>query len=788
MDLVLFFISTILAVVLLLILIKLRKIIVEKNKLQERFDYLQRLSKTGYFDGYFSDDNVWWSEELNKLIGLEPDNYITHKKAALDLIYEKDRAQYINQLENLIQTKEPLATEYRGLKNDTGELRHYKTNVELITDKLGNPIGLRGTVQDNTDKKEIQQALNESEIKQANVISNIDDLVFVVNNDGIFTDFYNSSSRAELYTTPEQFLNKHHSAVLPENISKNFDSTINLIKIDGQSRQFDYSIEINGEVKWNNVKVSVFKGKDGNKEGYIVVARDFTERKLIEEKLAESEKRFRKMTELLPVAVLEVDLDGSINYINSKTIEWFGYSEDEFLSDLKTFDLVIPEQRDKIKENLKNRIKNPDLGPIEYSGMKKSGDAFDVLLFASPIRIGDELIGFRGVLMDISERKKHQSELQKISKLDSLGILAGGIAHNFKNILAAITLSVDVIKMSPLSIEKQLNRIIASLEQANALATRFQTFTKSNEPTLESVNINEIIENSVEIALAGTSNKVELNLEADIFPIKADSKQLNEVILNLLINACQAMPKGGRISISTKNIHVLENQIQSLSEDDYIKIEIEDEGIGIEKDAIDEIFTPFYTTKKDGQGLGLPTVYFIIKNHDGAITVKSEINKGTIFTIFLRKQAEKKDEIIIEPLKENPREFKKTRVFLVDDDVNITNTMLDVSEIITELEIQSFNNPLKAISFFKETHTKYPFDIAILDMTLVGYEIDGLDVLKEIRKIDPNIKTLVFSGHSSKPVVSHYEEFGFDGRLEKPCNFEHLLDTILSVLNTEKNA
>jgi PAS domain S-box-containing protein len=508
----------------------------------------------------------------------------------------------------------------------------------------------------------------------------------------------------------------------------------------------------------------------------------------IENKLIESEKRFREMTELLPVAVLEVDLDGAINYVNSKTLEWFGYEKGEMLGRLKTNDLVVPEQRNKIKENLKSRIQNPNMGSIEYSGIKKNGEAFDVLLFASPIRNGNELIGFRGVLMDISERKKHQSELQKISKLESLGILAGGIAHNFKNILAAITLSVDVIKMSPLSIEKQLNRIIASLEQANALATRFQTFTKSNEPALETVNINEIIENSVEIALAGTSNKIKLNLETEIFSVKADSKQLNEVILNLLINACQAMPKGGDISITTKNVHILNNQIQSLSEDDYVKIDIEDEGMGIEKDAIEEIFTPFYTTKKDGQGLGLPTVYFIIKNHEGAITVTSEINKGTIFTIYLKKQTENLDEILIEPFIDNPRVLKKTRVFLVDDDVNITNTMLDVSEIITELEIQSFNNPLKAISFFKETHLENPFDIAILDMTLVGYEIDGLDVLNEIKKIDPNIKALVFSGHSSKPVVSHYEEFGFDGRLEKPCNFEHLLDTIHKVLNTERNA
>ncbi len=774
--------------VLIITVKKLKGIIAQRDILKKRFDDLQRLSNTGYFDGYFSDDEVWWSEELNKLIGLTPDEYVTKKEAAINLIYEEDRGEYLKQLENTILTGVPLATEYRGIKVNTGELRYYKTNIEIIKDDSGNNIGLIGTVQDNTDKKEIQQALNESEVKQANVMSNIDDLVFVVDNEGYFIDYYNSSSNNELYTTPDMFLNKHYSEVLPESITTKFTSVLELLKIDGKSRQFDYSLYINGDTKWNNVKVSVFKGKEGKEEGFIIVARDFTERKLIEEKLVESEKRFRKMTELLPVAVLEVDLEGSITYANSKTLEWFGYDKVEFLDNLKTYDLVVPEQRTKIKENLKSRILNPNLGPIEYTGMKKNGEYFDVLLFASPIKKDDELIGFRGVLMDISERKKHLSELQKISKLESLGILAGGIAHNFKNILAAITLSVDVIKMSPLSIEKQLNRISASLEQANALATRFQTFTKSNEPTLESVNINEIIENSVEIALAGTSNQIKLNLDPNIHSIEADSKQLNEVILNLLINASQAMPKGGNIDITTCNVILMDNQIQSLEEGDYIRIDIKDEGTGIEKEVIEEIFTPFYTTKKDGQGLGLPTVYFIIKNHNGAIVVESEINKGTLFTIYLRKQVEQKDRIEIDKIENRPKKYRKTRVFLVDDDVNITNTMSDVSEVITDLEIKSFNNPLKAISFFKETHPKYPFDVAILDMTLVGYEIDGLDVLNELRKIDPNIKALVFSGHSSKPVVSHYEEFGFNGRLDKPCNFEHLLDTIHEVVYKEKNA
>lgn len=276
---ILIFISVSLVASLVYFSFKLNKIKTKLNTLKTRFDNLQRLSQTGYFDGYFIDDDVWWSEELNKLVGLKPEEYITKKADALNLIFEEDREEYIKQLENSIATYQPLRTEYRGKNIRTGEIRHYWTNVEVIKDEEGKPIGLRGTVQDNTEKKAIQKALSESEVKQANVMSNIDDLIFIVDENEIFIDYYNSSTNDILYKMPKDFLYKHHSEVLPESISQTFAETIKQIKTDGKSRQFDYSMDINGEKKWNNVKVSIYKGIEGKKEGYIVVARDYTERK-----------------------------------------------------------------------------------------------------------------------------------------------------------------------------------------------------------------------------------------------------------------------------------------------------------------------------------------------------------------------------------------------------------------------------------------------------------------------------------------------------------------------------
>lgn len=785
MTLVFIIISILLLSYLVLITKKLRNTIAHKERLQARFNYLQRLSKTGYFDGNFSDEYVWWSDELNKLIGLEPDDYITSKKEALEFIYEEDRGNYIIALENSIKTGDGFAQEFRAKHKKTGELKYYKINAEIIKDKNGNPYELRGTVRDINEKRIIKQALYESEVKQANVMSNIDDLVFVLDNDGVFIEFYSSAADDELYVSPDKFINKHHSEVLPQEVSEKFENTINMIDLDGKSRKFDYSLKINEEVRWNNVKVSVFKDEKGNKNGYIVVARDITTRKQIEDKLSESEMRFRELTELLPVAVFEIDKNYSINYVNKKGFEWFKYSEQDFEKGISILDLFVDNDKKNLVSNIERRLDNEDIGAVEYKAKTKNGEIFDVLIFATPIISDEQFIGIRGVLMDISDRKKYLKELEKFSKFESLGILAGGIAHNFKNILAAVILSVDIIKLDPKSIEKQLKRISASLEQANALATRFQTFTKSNEPSLEEININKVLEEAIEIAFAGSQYSVISKFDINLTKTLADSKQLNEVFLNLLINAIQAMREGGELIANTSQVYIKDNEIPNLSQGEYIKISIIDNGIGMSEEQLEQIFTPFYTTKKEGHGLGLVTVFSIIKSHNGSIQIESELNKGTKFDIYLPIIINNKNNqsTILSSGNINDEMIK---VVLVDDDINITESLNEISGLVNKIDLKTFNNPYEAIQYMKLKSPKELFEVAILDMTFVGYNINGIELLQRIKEYYPDIKSLVFSGHSSKPIVSNYFEYGFDARLEKPCNFQQLIDKVYEVINTKK--
>jgi CheY-like chemotaxis protein len=291
-----------------------------------------------------------------------------------------------------------------------------------------------------------------------------------------------------------------------------------------------------------------------------------------------------------------------------------------------------------------------------------------------------------------------------------------------------------------------------------------------------------LLEEGIESAFAGTSCAVETKFNAQTNSTMGDSKQLNEVFLNLFINAHQATSDGGIIKIITTNEFVRHNKIANLHEGNYIKITVSDNGVGITEAQLDKLFTPFYTTKQHGNGLGLVTVFSIVNAHAGSVQVESKVGIGTQFHVYLPIRDEIRSMNNTETIDnlDNSKEYK-VKVILVDDDKNITEMMTELSKEIDRIELKTFNDPDMAIQYFRMKSTVDPFEVAILDMTLVGFDKSGVDVLNILKEIDPAVKAIIFTGHSSKPIVSNYRDYGFDGKLEKPCNFEQLLDKVNDV-------
>ncbi len=388
---------------------------------------------------------------------------------------------------------------------------------------------------------------------------------------------------------------------------------------------------------------------------------------------------------------------------------------------------------------------------------------------------------------DITERKRLEEELRKMHKLDSIGVLAGGIAHDFNNLLAAVRSNVYMSKAKvsrKSSVYKMLESAENSLLMAATITGQLLTFAKGGAPIKEAISIIEIIKESAEFALSGCSIKCEYNMADNLWPVEADMRQIYQALHNIILNAVQSMPDGGTIRVSAENSSPGSDSGLPLQEGRYIKIVIQDQGIGIAEEHLQKIFDPYFSTQELGRGLGLSIVYSIIKNHDGHILAESEKGVGTTFTIYLPAGEEQ--------IKEEKLKEKKTiedtvvavggKILLMDDEEIIRES---IGQLLTYkgYEVECVKDGDEAIELYtKAMETSRPFDAVILDLTIRG-GMGGKETIQKLLEIDPNVKAIVASGYSNDPVLANFEGYGFTDVFNKASEPEELLDALNRVFN-----
>ncbi len=375
---------------------------------------------------------------------------------------------------------------------------------------------------------------------------------------------------------------------------------------------------------------------------------------------------------------------------------------------------------------------------------------------------------------------KQTKQIENAMKLKSLGVLAGGIAHDFNNILAAVIGNISLLKYDFSKDKENFEKIVdieKAVSKARGLTNQLLTFSKGGAPVKDISSIKDIIKDTVLFALSGSDVKVHFNIEKNLWNANIDENQISQVIQNMTLNAKDAMPNGGILTIKVTN-RILMKSRENIKTGKYIQIEIIDNGIGIPKRNIKYIFEPYYTTKEKGSGLGLFICYSIINNHDGYINVSSEVNKGTSFTIYLPAVEE---EVKMKKNKDIINIKIEGKVLILDDDNMILNMLRKMLSFIGLKSVVT-NDGNETLNVFKEYYDKKnSFDIVILDLTIKG-GIGGKDVIHQIKKIDPNIKTIVTSGYSNDPVMSDYKKYGFDRVIKKPFIFEDLVKIIQELL------
>lgn len=377
-----------------------------------------------------------------------------------------------------------------------------------------------------------------------------------------------------------------------------------------------------------------------------------------------------------------------------------------------------------------------------------------------------------------------QDELLRTRNLESIGVLAGGIAHDFNNILTAIVgnISLARLHLPPRDAAQELlDEAEKALWRARSLTQQLLTFAKGGSPIKQTASLAEVLEETATFALRGAAARLQLRLAPDLWPAEFDRGQISQVINNLVLNANQAMPEGGTITIDAENRSIREGEVAGLIAGDYVRIEVSDTGIGIAPENIERIFDPYFTTKEKGSGLGLATSYSIVKRHAGTIQVRSRLGHGTRFTLYL---PAKRAAVLAQNAVDAPH-TGVGRVLVLDDDPGIRAL---VERLLARLgyEVATVADCETMLATYGQARAGgRGFDAVIVDLTIPG-GMGGAACMQALLGLDPNAVGIVCSGYSNDPVVADFRRHGFKAMVPKPYTLAELGAALALALKEER--
>ncbi len=525
----------------------------------------------------------------------------------------------------------------------------------------------------------------------------------------------------------------------------------------------------------------------------VSVASDITERKKMEDDLKYSEARFRDMCDFMPQVIYEADLNGNLTYINRRAFDVFGYAPEDFTSGISLFDVLAPEDLPRAKGAIGAILKGDVSRGNEYRAIRKDGTSFPILVSSGPMIRDGTTLGIRGVLADLTERKlaeaqklEFEKHIQLTEKIDSLGVLAGGIAHDFNNLLGGLygylEMALDHCKPED-KVAAFIRKAEITFERAKDLTLQLLTFAKGGAPIRATGSLAPLLHDNSKFALSGSNVTCSFRIARNLRLCDFDKNQIGQVIDNLVINARQAMPDGGKLTVAAKNLSVKVGTTPTDVKKNFIKITFSDTGPGIPAEVLPKIFDPFFTTKKKGTGLGLTTVYSIIKKHDGEISVESAPGKGATFHILLpaseRMETDKQP-----PARASHKGAGRTLV--MDDEPamrEILGAMLTSMGYTVDYAVDGW----EALDLASEAkRRKKPFAAVFMDLTIPG-GMGGRETIGPLRQIAPDVAAFVVSGYSQNPVMSDPAKFGFADKLQKPfkkSELSELLNTYMPLVAT----
>jgi len=504
------------------------------------------------------------------------------------------------------------------------------------------------------------------------------------------------------------------------------------------------------------------------------------------------DQTYRRLVEVMSEGAVVLTAEGDVLYCNRCFADMVKLSLEKVLGDtVRRF--FSADDQVAMQTILDEALAGSGVRKLELPLRTGDGEAIPVYISATGLAL-DDVMAVCMVVTDLTEQKRSQQRMAagmkrleeeqlKANKLESLGLLAGGLAHDLNNTLTAILGNISLAKRSLRSNETALRRLSeaeAACKQARDVTQQLLTFAKGGEPVKETTSIAQLLQDWTGFALAGSQVDCKFALDPNLWHVDVDQGQMSRVINNLLINAQQSMPEGGTITIRAMNVTLGRQRSQNppslpLPAGDYVKIDVQDTGPGIPETHLSRIFDPYFTTKQEGSGLGLAITYSVVKAHDGLITVESQLGVGTTFHIYLPASSSIPDTSERIPEHAYPG---RLRVLVMDDQASIKDLIRHILAEIQGAEVEFADDGLQAIELYEEAREAgRPIDIVLLDLTIPG-GMGGKETISRLLDIDPNTKAIVFSGYSDGPILSKYQEYGFKGVIRKPFDIDEFLECL----------
>ncbi|MGB5985228.1 MAG: PAS domain S-box protein [Desulfobacterales bacterium] len=746
--------------------------------------------------GFLWDSQPDWRVEfvtgnVRRIFGYSAKEFLNGRVVYRDLVHPDD-------LERVIQEVTDYSTEARRMEfthepyrivAKGGAVRWVNDHTFIRRDSEGTITHYQGIVEEITDRIMAEQALRESEEKFSKAFELNPDIVAILRiKDGVILNVNDSFENITGYSRQEAIgrgsvkdLNlwadpEVREAYMEEILrtGSTHNMTLRLRTKSGEPRLAAVGatlIELSGE------------------PCVLETIRDVTDERRAHSQLAAEKERLAVTLRSIGDAVITTDREGRIVLMNPIAEDLTGWKE------AKALGRPLPEVFRIISETTRQPRTNPVATVLETGRITalanhtvliaKDGREFLIADSGAPILDhAGEIIGVVLVFRDTTDRQLMEKELLKMEKLKSLGVLAGGIAHDFNNFLSGIIGNVSLAKLliqsgSPGA--RELDEMEKAAVRAKDLTQQLLTFSKGGDPVKCTTRIAELVRESTRFALRGSNVGCDYQINSDLRLAEVDEGQIAQVLHNLMINADQAMPDGGVVSIKGRNVTLSAGNPYLLEAGDYIQISVQDQGLGIKAEHLKKVFDPYFTTKQKGSGLGLAVAYNIIAKHNGKLTVTSQLGEGATFTILLpacegTRIGDRRDS----------REILtgEGRILIMDDEDFIRNL---AEAMLKRMGYQVALAPdgEAAVAMYREAHEAgKTFDAVVLDLTVPG-GMGGKEAIGHLRALDPEVRAIVSSGYSNDPVMANYAEYGFCGAVKKPYLIQEMSRAINAAITTQ---